>query len=131
MSSTTLPHNIEELCQSQTKVAARSQANRVFGSGFLSHQGAVTEGQLMGKVDPTNMMEHSLDIRVELYRQHNVSMGIQTNVPEPFRAEDEYEDKLKEGLPAGLSDSQINLEARSNMVIRLDNNEHLSVFHSI
>jgi hypothetical protein len=96
---------------------------RVLGSGFLSHQGAVTEVQLLGKVDPINMMEQSLDIRVELYQQQNVSMGIQvkkqkyclksdmkfqTNVPEPFRAEDEYENNLKEGLPAGLSDSQVN-----------------------
>ena len=31
----------------------------------------------------------------------------QTNVPEPFQAEDETEDSLKEGLPAGLSDSQV------------------------
>ena len=50
---------------------------RVFGSGFLSHQGSVTEVQLVEKVDTIVMMEQSLDIRVELFQQHNVSMGIQ------------------------------------------------------
>ena len=52
---------------------------RVFGSGFLSHQGSVTEVQLVEKVDTIVMIEQSLDIRVELFQQHNVnvSMGIQ------------------------------------------------------
>ena len=57
---------------------------RVFGSEFLSHQGAVTEVQLLGEVDPISMMEHSLDTRVELYQQNNVSMGIQVKKQKQF-----------------------------------------------
>eukprot|EP00090_Calanus_glacialis_P009823 TRINITY_DN1821_c0_g1_i2.p1 TRINITY_DN1821_c0_g1~~TRINITY_DN1821_c0_g1_i2.p1 ORF type:complete len:152 (+),score=50.97 TRINITY_DN1821_c0_g1_i2:59-514(+) len=128
LSSSSLPHNIEELCCSQTKEVALLQANRVFGSGFLAHQGAISEIQGTEQVDPMDMMEQvtkGLDTRMEFYQQINVTMDMQTNVPEPFQAEDETEDSLKEGLPAGLSDSQVNLEARSNMDFRLGNKEHI------
>ena len=43
-------------------------------------------------------------------------MKFQTNVPEPFQYKDEYEDKLKEGLPVGLSDSQVNLGKHDNIL---------------
>eukprot|EP00092_Neocalanus_flemingeri_P108250 GFUD01139004.1.p1 GENE.GFUD01139004.1~~GFUD01139004.1.p1 ORF type:complete len:165 (-),score=59.37 GFUD01139004.1:130-582(-) len=127
-SSSPLPENISELCSSQTKEVAMSQAVRVFGSGFLSHQDAISEMQVVEQVDPIDMMEQvtrGADNRVEFYHQNSVTMDMKTNVPEPFQAEEDSEDKLKEGLPAGLSDSQVNLEGRSNMDFRLEIRENI------
>merc|ERR1711934_597302 len=123
-----LPQNIEEILQSQTREVASSQAARVFGSGFLSHQGSLTEvvmeqgnsdnsvvelvsGELLGDIREVD--------RVEVFQRINVPMDMKTNVPEPFNA-DISEEMLKEGVPVGLSDSQVNLEARSNMDTRLE-----------
>ena len=82
--------------------------------------------QVVEKVDPIDMMEQvtrGSDNRVEFYQQSIVTMDMkvtwkfeywnwffhfQTNVPEPFQAKKDTEDKLKEGIPAGLSDSQVN-----------------------
>ena len=47
-------------------------------------------------------------------------MDMKTNVPEPYEPQVEVGTDLKEGLPSGLSDSQVNLEARSNMDVRLE-----------
>ena len=74
-------------------------------------------------MDMMEQVTKGLDTRMEFYQQINVTMDMQvvnimfcvkydcvffqTNVPEPFQAEDETEDSLKEGLPAGLSDSQV------------------------
>ena len=88
---------------------------RVFGSGFLSHQGSLTEvaieqgnsdnsvvevasGELMGDIREVD--------RVEVFQRINVTMDMKTNVPEPFNA-DISEEMLKEGVPVGLSDSQV------------------------
>jgi len=123
-----LPHNLEYLSNTQTKEVALSQANRVFGSGFLTHQGAISELQVEEQNDPMDMMEQAtrgMDNRVEFYQQNIVTMDMKTNVPEPFKAEEDLEDNLKEGLPVGLSDSQVNLEARSNMDFRLEMKEYI------
>ena len=111
----------------------------MFGSGFLAHQGAISEIQGTEQVDPMDMMEQvtkDLDNRMEFYQQINVTMDMQvvnimfcvkydcvffqTNVPEPFQAEDATEDSLKEGLPAGLSDSQVTCLSRFRPVIKHD-----------
>ena len=44
--------------------------------------------------------------RVEVFQQIKVSMNMKTNVPEPYQAE-VGEELMKEGLPVGLSDSQV------------------------
>eukprot|EP00092_Neocalanus_flemingeri_P027279 GFUD01029584.1.p1 GENE.GFUD01029584.1~~GFUD01029584.1.p1 ORF type:complete len:171 (-),score=46.66 GFUD01029584.1:388-900(-) len=138
LSGKTLPRNLEELGQShmgrtdqvvgQTRqVTARelevSQSSRVFGSGFLTHQGAgmdLQTGEMIDQVDMMEQVTRNQDSRVELYQQNNVSMILKTNVPEPFQAEEDTSEELKEGVPVGLSDSQVNLEARSNMDCRLE-----------
>merc|ERR1711970_427713 len=128
MSVAALPQNLEYLSNTQTKEVALSQANRVFGSGFLAHQGAITEIQAEEQNDPMDMMEQvtrGMDNRVEFYQQNIITMDMKTNVPEPFKAEEHLEDHLKEGLPVGLSDSQVNLEARSNMDFRLEMKEYI------
>ena len=102
---------------------------RVFGSGFLTHQGAISELQVKEQNDPMDMMEQAtrgMDNRVEFYQQNIVTMDMkvyysiliflkdkyfQTNVPEPFKAEEDLEDNLKEGLPVGLSDSQVGVKS--------------------
>ena len=88
---------------------------RVFGSGFLSHQGSLTEvaieqgnfdnsvvevasGELLGDIREVD--------RVEVFQRINVTMDMKTNVPEPFNA-DISDEMLKEGIPVGLSDSQV------------------------
>ena len=88
---------------------------RVFGSGFLSHQGSLTEVTIeQGNSDNSVVEVASGDLmgdvrevdRVEVFQRINVTMDMKTNVPEPFSA-DISEEMLKEGIPAGLSDSQV------------------------
>ena len=47
--------------------------------------------------------------RMEFFQQIKVSMDMKTNLPEPYQPRDggEGQNDLKEGLPAGLSDSQV------------------------
>merc|ERR1711935_47246 len=104
--------------------ASVSQAARVFGSGFLSDQTTVSdvaddELNELGAMVGEDQKSH-LEFYTELFLQSILSMDVKTNVPEPFSAEDMSEDDLKEGLPAGLSDSQVSLEARTNMEYRLE-----------
>merc|ERR1711915_316225 len=116
-----LPLNLEESGCSQKREVSLAQANRVFGSGFLTHQDNVREFQASSTNRVDEVIQHlERDRRLEFYQLSAVSISMQTNVPEPFKAEDEVLDHLKEGLPSGLSDSQVNLEARSNMDCRLD-----------
>ena len=52
----------------------------MFGSGFLAHQGAISEIQGTEQVDPMDMMEQvtkGLDNRMEFYQQINVTMDMQ------------------------------------------------------
>ena len=52
----------------------------MFGSGFLAHQGAISEIQGTEQVDPMDMMEQvtkDLDNRMEFYQQVNVTMDMQ------------------------------------------------------
>lgn len=92
---------------------------RVFGSGFLSHQGSLTDmsGDQANLTDVVPALERD---RIEFFQQIKVSMDMKTNVPEPYEPKVEAGTDLKEGLPSGLSDSQVNLEARSNMDVRLE-----------
>ena len=51
----------------------------MFGSGFLSHQDAISEMQVVEKVDPIDMMEQvtrGSDNRVEFYQQSIVTMDM-------------------------------------------------------
>ena len=47
--------------------------------------------------------------RMEFFQQIKVSMDMKTNLPEPYQPRDggEGQNDLKEGLPVGLSDSQV------------------------
>ena len=45
--------------------------------------------------------------RMEFFQQIKVSMDMKTNVPEPYSPLLEAGTDLKEGLPSGLSDSQV------------------------
>ena len=84
----------------------------MFGSGFLSHQGSLTDvvvekGLVGGETDSLDCVEMGRDMdRAEFFQHVNVSMDMKTNVPEPFKAEIN-EEAIKEGLPVGLSDSQV------------------------
>ena len=88
---------------------------RVFGSGFLSHQGSLTEVAMeQGNIDNSVVEVASGELlgdirevdRVEVFQRINVTMDMKTNVPEPFNA-DISDEMLKEGVPVGLSDSQV------------------------
>ena len=53
--------------------------SRVFGSGFLAHQGAISELQVEEQNDPMDMMEQAtrgMDNRVEFYQQNIVTMDM-------------------------------------------------------
>ena len=83
---------------------------RVFGSGFLSHQGSIAE--LAGDSNHGNMQDiipATERDRMEFFQQIKVSMDMKTNLPEPYQPLDggEGQNDLKEGLPVGLSDSQV------------------------
>ena len=83
---------------------------RVFGSGFLSHQGNLMN--LAGERNNGNMPDivpTTERDRMEFFQQIKVSMDMKTNLPEPYQPRDggEGQNDLKEGLPAGLSDSQV------------------------
>ena len=89
--------------------------SRVFGSGFLSHQGSLTEVTMeQGNTDNSVVEVASSELmgdirevdRVEVFQRINVTMDMKTNVPEPFNAEIS-EEMIKEGVPVGLSDSQV------------------------
>ena len=47
--------------------------------------------------------------RMEFFQQNKLSMNMKTNLPEPYqpRGGDDGLNDLKEGLPVGLSDSQV------------------------
>merc|ERR1712106_204935 len=114
------------------KIGTKSFDSKVLQQSLcsLAHQGAVSEMQAEEQKTPIDMMEQvtrGMDNRVEFYQQSIVTMDMKTNVPEPFKAEDDHENELKEGLPIGLSDSQVNLEARSNMDFRLEHMEHIII----
>lgn len=106
----TLPHNIQELSSSQTRELASAQAARVFGSGFLSHQGNIMD--LAGDQNTLNMPDNVPPMerdRMEFFQQNKLCMEMKTNLPEPYQplgGEGSQLD-LKEGLPVGLSDSQV------------------------
>ena len=56
---------------------------RVFGSGFLSHQDAISDMQVVEQVDPIDMMEQvtrGSDNRVEFYQQNIVTMDMKVTV---------------------------------------------------
>ena len=87
----------------------------MFGSGFLSHQGSLTEVAMeQGNIDNSVVEVASGELlgdirevdRVEVFQRINVTMDMKTNVPEPFNA-DISDEMLKEGIPVGLSDSQV------------------------
>ena len=44
--------------------------------------------------------------RMDVFQQIKVSMDMKTNLPEPYQPRG-VDDGLKEGLPVGLSDSQV------------------------
>ena len=82
----------------------------MFGSGFLSHQGSIAE--LAGDRNYGNMQDiipATERDRMEFFQQIKVSMDMKTNLPEPYQPLDGGEGRtdLKEGLPVGLSDSQV------------------------
>lgn len=67
--------------------------------GFISHED--------DSLDMTEGVFRDLMVdRVEVFQQIKVSMNMKTNVPEPYQAE-VGEELMKEGLPVGLSDSQV------------------------
>jgi len=94
-----------------------SQASRMFGAGFLTGQQQEDGMETTSAVDDQNIN----DIRTKVYEIFNVNINMQTNVPEPFSADCE---ELSPGIPVGLSDAGMNLEARSNMDYRLEVREH-------
>merc|ERR1711981_1558661 len=84
-----LPLNIQELSSSQTREVASSQAARVFGSGFLSHQGNIMN--LAGDRNNGNMPDiipTTERDRMEFFQQIKVSMDMKTNLPEPYQPRD-------------------------------------------
>ena len=96
----------------------------MFGSGFLTHQGSLTDvvverGLLTQEtgdsLDNVEMVGRDMD-RVEFFQQVKLTMDMKTNVPEPFKAEINDEE-IKEGLPVGLSDSHVS--SRTSSLITL------------
>lgn len=144
-----LPRNIEELndshmgrsdmskifdaCTRSHEVAV-SQSSRIFSSRFLADQSSIQEltssDQQLTADQQLAAADQYLDTRMMAYDLSYITIEMKTNVPEPFQAEDLLQDTV-EGLPAGLSDAQVNLEARSNMDCRLDlsdmQNEHCNM----
>ena len=82
----------------------------MFGSGFLSHQGSLTDqGNADTSVKEVDMVGDIRDMdRIEVFQQIKVTMDMKTNVPEPFSA-GISEEMLKEGIPVGLSDSLVRI----------------------
>jgi len=128
-SSQPMPKNLEELNEShmgrsdlqrifdtcsRTQEVAVAQSSRIFSSKFCSDQTSITSDFSDGKGTSLN------DVRLMAYDMSNINIQMKTNVPEPYKAET-LADNLP-GLPSGLSDAKVNLEARSNMDCRLDLN---------
>jgi len=76
------------------------------------------EGQEVGWVSERAVLGEPENDHVKLYQHSSMVINMQTNVPEPFKPK--VEEQLKEGLPAGLSDAQINLDSKSSMDLQLD-----------
>ena len=47
--------------------------------------------------------------RLEFFQQIKVNMDVKTNVPEPYVPPAETGTDVKEGIPVGLSDSQVEI----------------------
>merc|ERR1712192_334317 len=76
------------------------------------------EGQEVGGVSERAVLGEADNDHVKLYQHSSMVINLQTNVPEPF--EPKVEEQLKEGLPIGLSDAQINLDSKSSMEIQIE-----------
>merc|ERR1712037_296432 len=81
------------------------------------------EGQEVGWVSERAVLGEAENDHVKLYQHSSMVINLQTNVPEPFKPK--VEEQLKEGLPVGLSDAQINLDSKSSMDIQLEQNAAL------
>merc|ERR1712037_127340 len=81
------------------------------------------EGQEVGWVSERAVLREAENDHVKLYQHSSMVINMQTNVPEPFKPK--VEEQLKEGLPVGLSDAQINLDSKSSMDIQLEQNAAL------
>jgi len=76
------------------------------------------EGQEVGWATERSVVSEAENDHIRLYQHSAMVIDLQTNVPEPFKPN--VENQLKEGLPIGLSDAQMNLDIKSSMDLRLE-----------
>merc|ERR1712226_1125228 len=101
--SKNMPENVEEMGNSQRSVpnmnrsreCSGQQADTAFSRNFMSDQ-VTTSFNLNRDSIELGTFGHDMDGNA------NMASVLQTNLPEPFKAE--FVNQLKEGLPEGLSD---------------------------
>nr|ALS04864.1 hypothetical protein [Pseudodiaptomus poplesia] len=124
-----MPRNIEELVESHigrsdphrvrdsgSQQISVHQSSRVFGGTFMSDQSSSQEVQ----------NQDQMDNRLHMYELTNIHIDMEANVPQPYEAINI--NQPVEGLPTGLSDAQMKLEARSNMDCRLEIANHKNTY---